>query len=157
MAGNIPASLERSGVTALRVFAADPLANNTTHGARQRRPAPGQRPRPLPRLNEHARGFFALLGLGGGEHGHEGLAEGAFGKQTRKQIGNAKATLKASVSAISAKDQTMSRSRAAPREASVSKGTVEAAEQYHGARCMRCARSARTGQRRRTPPWLSGL
>ena len=37
-----------------------------------------------------ARGVFAMLRPGGGQHRHKGLAEGTLGKQAAKQVGDAK-------------------------------------------------------------------
>jgi len=41
-------------------------------------------------VNQNFGGDIAVLGFGCGQHRHKSLAEGAFGKKTAKQVGNAK-------------------------------------------------------------------
>jgi hypothetical protein len=71
-----------------------------------------------------------MLGLGSGQHRHEGLAESAFGKQAPEQVGNAKGHIEGVGQALAPNIEAMSRrSRTSPvtREARVSRETVEAA------------------------------
>ena len=163
--GEHPARHEHGGVVALGVLPQAAGQQPHEHRRTQHAQHAGQHQGPgqgrCHAANEHARGFFALLGLGGGEHGHEGLAEGAFGKQTPKQIGNAKGDVEGVGQRVGAKDRGHEQVAHQPRHTGSQRQQGDGGsgfEQCHGAQCMRCARSARHPARRHLhPPWLGGL